>query len=188
VRRASPHCVGGRAADAEYTKPQMLNTQSRRCNKRIEDFPRYLAVKPQSLNNEYAFGGMYMFRITKDTPCFYLTSVAHNRLPVFKTDKIKTITCAAIDEARNSCGFALLAYVIMPDHLHVITTSAKKSSVTLRFINGIVSRRVIDYLKENNHENSLAKIRHEEQEKGYKYSLWDHHPNVMLLWSEEMLM
>lgn len=112
-----------------------------------------------------------MFRISKDTPCFYLTSVAHNRLPVFKTDKIKKITCEAIDEARNSCGFALLAYAIMPDHLHVITTSATKSSVILRFINGIINRRVIDYLKENSHESSLAKIRHEEQEKGYKYSL-----------------
>ncbi len=75
----------------------------------------------------------------------------------------------------------MLAYVIMPDHLHVVTDSAKKSGVILRFINGIISRRVIDYLKENNYESSLAKLRREDQISSHKYSLWQHHPNVKLL-------
>jgi len=39
--------------------------------------------------------------------CYYLTSVAKDRLPVFGSDKIKTIACAALDEARRSGKFAL---------------------------------------------------------------------------------
>ena len=50
-----------------------------------------------------------MHIIPRDSPCFYLTSVAKNRLPVFRKDEIKTITCAALNEARGSGGFALYA-------------------------------------------------------------------------------
>ena len=85
-------------------------------------------------------------------------------------------------------GFAIYAYVIMPDHLHVISDSARTSANTLRFINGIVGRRVIDHLKEKNYESSLRKLQQELKPRRYQYSLWDHHPNVRLLLSESMLM
>ena len=32
-----------------------------------------------------------MFRISKDSPVHYITSVPHNRLPVFKTTKLKEV-------------------------------------------------------------------------------------------------
>ncbi len=74
------------------------------------------------------------------------------------------------------------------DHLHVITDSSRLPSDTLRFINGIIGRRVIDYLKDHGHERSLLKLRHETRKREYRYSLWDHHPNTRLLFSETMLM
>jgi REP element-mobilizing transposase RayT len=117
-----------------------------------------------------------------------LTSVAKDRLPVFRTAKIKEVACKALDEARRSGKFALYVYVIMPDHLHVITDSARSSEDTLRFINGIISHRVIAHLKEQGHQGSLAKLRHETRRKRYQHSLWDHHPNVRLLLTERMLM
>ncbi|MGO8786582.1 MAG: hypothetical protein ACLQVL_04265 [Terriglobia bacterium] len=57
-----------------------------------------------------------MATITRDNPCQSITSVAHDRLPVFRTVGMKEIVCAALDEARHSGGFAIFAYVIMPDH------------------------------------------------------------------------
>ena len=119
-----------------------------------------------------------MHTVSRDSPCYYLTSVPKDRLPVFRTDEIKAVACGAIDEARLSGGFALYAYVIMPDHLHVITDSTLSPSRTLQFINGIVSRRVIDYLKLHNYETSLKKLRHEIGPRRYKHSLWDHHPGA----------
>jgi REP element-mobilizing transposase RayT len=83
---------------------------------------------------------------------------------------------------------SLHAYVIMPDHLHVITDSTLTPSATLRFINGITGRRIIDYLKENDHESSLRKLRHETRPRRCSYSLWDHHPDARLLLTENMLM
>jgi putative transposase len=129
-----------------------------------------------------------MHIISRDAPCFYLTSVPKDRLPVFQTDEIKIVTCKALDEARKSGGFALYAYVIMPDHLHVISDSARSSADTLRFINGIIGRRVIDHLKQRGFESSLLKLRRETSKNNYLYSLWDHHPNVRLLMTEKTLM
>jgi REP element-mobilizing transposase RayT len=126
--------------------------------------------------------------ISKNTPGLYLTTVAKDRLPVFRTDEIKAITCRALDEARRSGGFALYAYVIMPDHLHLIADATGRPSDTLRFVNGIISRRVIDYLKARDYQSSLAKLRQADKARGYKYSLWEHHNNSMFLTSEAMFM
>ncbi len=49
-----------------------------------------------------------MHTISRDTPALYLTVVAKDRLPVFRTDQIKIITCSALDEARKSGGFSNL--------------------------------------------------------------------------------
>jgi putative transposase len=129
-----------------------------------------------------------MFTISKDSQALYTTAVAKDRLPIFQSDAIKKITCAAIDEARTSCGFLLFAYVIMPDHLHLLTDGPRKPSEVLRYIKGIVSRRVIQYLKENGFESSLAKLQHAEQKRNYQYSLWQHDSNVFQIFSENMLM
>ena len=129
-----------------------------------------------------------MFTISKDTPALYFTSVAAHRLPIFKTDKLKQVTCLALDEARLSEAFLLFAYVIMPDHIHGIAGSELKPSRTMQYINGIISRLVINYLKENGYQSSLDKLRHEERERRYRYSLWEHHSNTMLLTSESVFM
>lgn len=129
-----------------------------------------------------------MSMISKDTPSLYLTTVAKDRLLIFRTATIKAITCVALDEARKSGGFALYAYVIMPDHLHLITDSARQPSHVLRFVNGIISRRVIDYLKEHGYQSSLEKLRQADKARRYRYSLWDHHNNTLFLTSEGMFM
>ncbi len=129
-----------------------------------------------------------MITVSRDTPCLYLTVVTKDRLPVFRSDALKIIACTSLDEARRSGGFALLAYVVMPDHLHVLTDGARKPSDTLRFIKGIMSRRIIGHLKERGYESSLKKLQHEKGTRQYKYSLWQHHSNVVLLTSESSLM
>ena len=57
----------------------------------------------------------------------------------------------------------------MPDHLHLLTDSPKKPSEVLRYIKGIISHRVIDYLKEQGYETSLEKLQQAEQKRGYRY-------------------
>ncbi len=130
-----------------------------------------------------------MFTISKDSQALYITAVAKDRLPVFQTDAIKTITCQAIDEARTSCGFLLFAYVIMPDHMHLLTDNPRsKPSEVLRYIKGTIAHRVIEHLKEKNHESSLEKLRHEDWKRNHRHSLWQHETNVFQVFSEGVFM
>ena len=126
--------------------------------------------------------------ISKDNPCLFITAVAKNRLPVFQTDAIKLITCKAIDEARTSCGFLLFAYVIMPDHFHVLTDQPREPSTVLQFIKGIVSRRVLGYLREMKYETSLKKLEHDNWKRNHRYSLWQHDSDVFSITSESTFM
>jgi REP element-mobilizing transposase RayT len=128
------------------------------------------------------------FRISRDTPAPFITTVSKDRLPVFRTDAIKTITCNAIDEARRSHGFLLFAYVIMPDHMHLLTDQPDKPSSLLRYIKGTVAHRVIEYLKEKNYQVSLQKLRHEEWKRNHRYSLWQQEKNVFSVISEAVFM
>ncbi|MGH9765455.1 MAG: transposase, partial [Blastocatellia bacterium] len=103
--------------------------------------PNSLAATPPSCRQANALlflcDMLGTFMVSPDTPAYYLTSVPRDRLPVFRTDPIKTLTCDALDEARKSGKFLLLAYVIMPDHLHLVAAGDPKPSEILRYANGI---------------------------------------------------
>jgi len=70
----------------------------------------------------------HRFRISRDSQALYITVVTNNRLPVFKTDQMKAVLCRALDEAGKSAGFLLFAYVIMIDHMHLLTSRPTTTS------------------------------------------------------------
>ena len=99
---------------------------------------------------------------------------------------MKEVLCRAIDEARK--GFLLFAYVIMVDHLHLLTSRPSTTSEVLRVLKGLTARRVIDYLKEHNYTRSLSKLQHPERDRNYKHSLWQREKNVLPIFSGAMFM
>ncbi len=130
----------------------------------------------------------HRFLISQDSPVLYITIVTKGRLPVFRTDQMKEVLCRAIDEARKSAGFLLFAYVIMMDHMHLLTSRPSTTSDVLRVLKGLTARRVIDYLKASGYFDSLAKLQHQEQDRNYRYSLWQTEKNVLPIFSEGMFM
>jgi putative transposase len=130
----------------------------------------------------------HRYIISQDSPVLYITLVTNDRLPVFKSEQMKEVLCRAMDEARKSAGFLLFAYVIMKDHVHLLTSRPSTTSDVLRVLKGLTARRVIDYLKANNYFDSLAKLQHQEQDRNYKYSLWQTEKNVLPIFSEGMFM
>ena len=128
------------------------------------------------------------FKISLDTPALFLTAVGKDQLPVFQKEHIKNLACEAINEARTSCGFLLFAYVIMPDHVHLLTDAPRKPSEVLKYIKGIVGHRVIDYLRAHNYEAFLEKLRHESWKQNHRYSLWQHDSDVFSVTSESKFM
>lgn len=130
----------------------------------------------------------HRFLISQDSPVLYITIVTKDRLPVFRTDQMKEVLCRAINEARQSAGFLLFAYVIMLDHLHLLTSRPSTTSDVLRVLKGLTARRVIDYLKAGSYFDSLAKLQHRERDRNYRYSLWQTEKNVLPIFSEGMFM
>ena len=128
----------------------------------------------------------HRYLISQDSPALYITLVTNDRLPVFRKDSMKEVLCRAIDEAHKR--FLLFAYVIMLDHIHLLTSRPTTTSDVLRVLKGLTARRVIDYLKENKHSRSLAKLQHQERDRNYRYSLWQTEKNVLPIFSENMFM
>ena len=128
----------------------------------------------------------HRFLISHDSPALYITVVTKDRLPVFRTDYMKEFICGALDEARKSAGILLFAYVIMWDHMHLLTSRNSTTANVLRVLKGITARRVTDYLNEKGHFRSLAKLEHQEQKRNHKYSLWQTEKNVLPIFSESM--
>ncbi|PYS86015.1 MAG: hypothetical protein DMF62_17340 [Acidobacteria bacterium] len=126
-----------------------------------------------------------MLQISRTTPAYYFTAVAHHRLQIFRTDKLKQILCDAFDEARASHGILIFAYVVMLDHVHLLIYSTREMKDVLRLMNGISARRVIQYLKENNFETSLFKLRGETKTRNHKHSVWHHHTDSLEIFGEE---
>lgn len=126
-----------------------------------------------------------MFRISRATPAYYFTSVTHHRLPIFRTNALMQIVCEAFDEVRKNHGIKILAYVVMPDHVHFLVHTEKEMSEALRLLNGVVARRVIQYLKDNGYERSLLKLRGELRERNHRHSVWQHHPDSLEIFGEE---
>lgn len=50
----------------------------------------------------------------------FLTFSCYHRLQLFNNDAIKDALIRAIDEARDRHGFLLTAYVVMPEHVHLL--------------------------------------------------------------------
>jgi REP-associated tyrosine transposase len=128
------------------------------------------------------------FRVSRDTPALFITAVTKDGLPVFRTEAVKIITCGAIDKARKACEFTLLAYVLMPEHVHLLTDNSRSPSEILRHLKGTIAHDVLEYLKEHGYQESLRKLRHEEWKRRHRYSFWEHEFNVFSIFSENVLM
>jgi putative transposase len=129
-----------------------------------------------------------MFRISRDTPAYYLTSVTHHRLPIFQSAALARVMAAALDEARRSAGILIFAYVLMPDHYHLLTDNAREIREVLRFVNGISARRIIKHLKETDLQPSLDKLRITDQKDGQKFTVYEHAPNAFRITGEDAFM
>jgi REP element-mobilizing transposase RayT len=79
---------------------------------------------------------MPVFQVSRDNQALFITLVARNRLAVFRSEVMKKLTGDALNEARQAGGFLIFAYVVMPDHLHLITSQTESSAKVLRYLKG----------------------------------------------------
>ena len=84
----------------------------------------------------------------------YLTFSCFGRLPLLARDRSRQWLTDAIDQARLSHPFDLWAYVIMPEHVHVVLLPREGTQIS-RLLSAIklpVSRRAVAWLQANQPE------------------------------------
>ncbi len=83
----------------------------------------------------------------------FLTFSCHGNIPLLNRNRTANWFIEAIIRAKARYDFALWAYVIMPDHVHLVVFSLSCSSDIPGFLKSIkqsTSRKAKIYLKENN--------------------------------------
>ena len=88
-----------------------------------------------------------------DTSCaHFVTTRTYRSYPYFKDEKFCKILTEELEFYSEKCGFTLVGYVIMPDHLHLLLWWDKEEKPNLsisRIMNSIktmTSKRVKRYL------------------------------------------
>ncbi len=83
----------------------------------------------------------------------FLTAKIYQNIPFFKDPACARIFCEELEAARVKYGFHVLAFVVMPDHIHLllwwdanILTDVIISKVAWA-VKGLSARRIVQYFK-----------------------------------------
>jgi putative transposase len=88
---------------------------------------------PKGLTRRYGQGHLH-----------FITCSCYRRLPLFASARAKNLFVKVLGEVRNRYGFALVGYVVMPEHIHVLISEPAKGtpSTVMQVLKQRVSRRL----------------------------------------------
>jgi putative transposase len=81
-----------------------------------------------------------------------LTFSCYRRFPFFTRERTREWFRQALEGARTQFGFQIWAYVLMPDHVHLVVYPGDAAEQTSRFLQAVkepVARQAIAWLKAN---------------------------------------
>jgi putative transposase len=103
-----------------------------------------------------------------------LTFVTFCRVPIFKSEIICKLIIDSLIETRRTYPFKLIAYVIMLDHVHLILNPEGCDIEAVgKVLKGKSAKKILDWLKENGHNESLSKLkRNNPKKRNQSFSVW----------------
>jgi putative transposase len=86
--------------------------------------------------------GLKRFQQTGDL--HFLTISCYRRLPRFDSAQARSCFETALDGARQWYGFTVIAYVVMPEHVHLLISEPKRASLAtvLQMLKQTISKRM----------------------------------------------
>lgn len=93
--------------------------------------------------------------------CIFLTVNTYRRVPVFREPALCEIFFRELDFYRSKYGFRLYAYVLLPDHFHLLLDfpADRRLGDFLRDFKSALGRLVVDWAEESNRAGLLARFR-----------------------------
>lgn len=117
------------------------------------------------------------YKIIEKTGVHFLTCTIVNWLPVLARIEPKEIIIESLRFLQDKARLTVFAYVIMENHLHLIT-QADNLSAEMGSFKSYTARRIIDFLQEEGNIHYLTEL------KAYKLS--HHKDSTYQLWQEGM--
>jgi len=132
---------------------------------------------------------MKLFKSNEPNTFHYVTLVTHNRVPVFRGDTTCQMFVDVLAEVREKFPYKLIGYVLMPDHVHAIINDKKANiSKWLHRVRGNSARKIVAWLRDNGHFQSLQKLALKSpQKRNHRYKVWQKDPSVIDLWSPKFV-
>jgi putative transposase len=74
----------------------------------------------------------------------FITCSCYRRLPLFRSVRVRNLFLRILNELREQYGFAVVGYVIMPEHVHLLISEPQKGtpSTVMQVLKQRVSREV----------------------------------------------
>jgi putative transposase len=88
---------------------------------------------PKGLRRRYGLGHLH-----------FITCSCYRRLPLLASARAKNLFAKILGVVRDRHGFALLGYVVMPEHIHLLISEPAKGtpSTVMQVLKQLVSRRL----------------------------------------------
>jgi putative transposase len=119
---------------------------------------------------------------------YYITATFTEWLPLFERSDVREIVAGEITEALAECGAHLSAYVLMPDHLHLLVYLPEQGMLHrfCRNWRGRSARRILDTL--GTEDRDLLSVMAKHANGGNRYAVWKEQVRVLAVWNEEKLL
>jgi putative transposase len=127
---------------------------------------------------------------TKPGVLHFVTTVTLRRIPLFKSQTLCRCFCDALTEVRGQREFRLVAFVLLPDHVHILVNPKDGNISTLiGQIKAKAAERVVAALQAGGHTRMLAQLAAERQDahRSQHHAVWQESFRQLEVWSEWMI-
>ncbi len=119
---------------------------------------------------------------------YYITGTFTEWLPLMRNASVAGIVCEEISRAIIECGGTVAAYVLMPDHVHILI-ALPEAGLLHRFNRrwrGRSARRIIELLKQGNNDVELETLAKHANGKS-EYAVWKEQVRALAIWNRQKL-
>ncbi len=92
---------------------------------------------------------------------YFVTAATRDRQPIFRNRQAAELMLTELGRLRDELGFALLAYAVMPDHLHLVLVPSAKADLS-RIMQSVKGRFARFWNGQSGHEGGLWQPRYYE--------------------------
>jgi len=119
---------------------------------------------------------------------YYITGTFTEWQPLMRSAIVREIVCKEITRAVGECGGWVVAYVLMPDHVHLLVALPAEGLLHKfnRRWRGRSARRIIELLERGNHTDILSILAKHANGKS-RYAVWKEQVRALAIWSRQKL-